>query len=78
MVSDFYIIHKEFNAGSTLKCWDPAYAAISPWGGYIGYVISNKAKGFYNHSSNAITKDGPIYCIWEVKKEYLMKNFKNL
>ena len=77
MVLSFYIIHKEFKAGSALKCWDTAYAAISPKGGYDNYVIANKAKGFYNHSSIAITKDGPIYCIWEVKKEYLMKNFKN-
>ena len=76
MVSSFYIIHKEFKAGSALKCWDTAYAAISPEEDYDDYVISNKAEGFYNHSSNAITKDGPIYCIWEVKEGISTEEFQ--
>ena len=78
MVTSFYIIHKEFKAGSALKCWDTAYAAIAPGGGYDDSVIANKAKGFYNHSSNAITKDGPIYCIWEVKEAISTKEFQKL
>ena len=49
---------------------------MAPGGGYDDSVIANKAKGFYNHSANAITKEGPIYCIWEVKEGISTEEFQ--
>tara|TARA_B100000212_G_C26904868_1_gene335278 strand:+ start:165 stop:371 length:207 start_codon:yes stop_codon:yes gene_type:complete len=68
MVSNFYIVHHEFKAGSASKWCDIAYAAMAPGDGYDDSVMSNKAKGFNNHFVNAITKEGPVYCIWEVRE----------
>ena len=67
MNSNFYILHHECKAGNASKQWDIVYAAMALGGGYDDSVISNQAKGFNNYSVNAITKEGPIYCIWEVR-----------
>ncbi len=42
-------------------------------------VMANKAKGFYNHFADAITKKrNNLLYLGSKKKEYLLKNFKNL
>ncbi len=68
MSSTFYIVHHEFKVGKSEKWWETAYAAMSPGGGWDDAVAANKEKGFYNHSANAVTKTGPMYCFWEVKE----------
>tara|TARA_Y100001968_G_C18937680_1_gene517228 strand:+ start:245 stop:436 length:192 start_codon:yes stop_codon:yes gene_type:complete len=40
-------------------------------------VKANKEKGFFNHSANAVSSDGPIYYIWIKKKEVRLKSFRN-
>ncbi len=40
----------------------------APGGGWDDAMAANKENGFYNHSANAVTKTGPIYCFWEVKE----------
>ena len=40
---------------------------MAPGGGWEEAVEANKEKGFYNHSAVAITKNGPLYCLWELK-----------
>ena len=49
----------------------------------LGYVcndsiMTNKAKGFYNHSVNTITTEKLIYCIWEVKEGISTEEFQKL
>ena len=63
MASNFYIVHHEFRAGTSSKWWETAYAAMAPGGGWDEAVAANKEKGFYNHSANAVTANGPIFCI---------------
>ena len=46
----------------------------------LGYVcndsvMTNKAKGSYNHSANTITTEKLIYCIWEVKEGISTEEF---
>ena len=47
-------------------------------GGWDDVVAAKKEKGFFNHSPNAVTKTGPLYCFGKQKREFLLKNFKNL
>ena len=68
MASNFYIVHHEFRAGTSSKWWETAYAAMAPGGGWDKAVAANKEKGFFNHSANAVSANGPIYCIWEIKR----------
>tara|TARA_B100000212_G_C27242630_1_gene476615 strand:+ start:390 stop:596 length:207 start_codon:yes stop_codon:yes gene_type:complete len=49
---------------------------MAPVGGYDDSDIVNKAKGFYTHSANSITKEGPIYCIWEVNEGISAEEFQ--
>ena len=49
----------------------------------LGYVcndsvMTNKAKGSYNHSANTITTEKLIYCIWEVKEGISTEEFQKL
>ena len=75
MTSNFYIVHHEFRAGTSSKWWKTAYAAMSPGGGWDEAVAANKEKGFYNHSANALTSNGPLCCIWSKSiNEYLQTN----
>ena len=60
MSSTFYMVYHEFKAGKAGKCWETAYAAMSPGGGWDDTVAANKEKGFYNHSANVVAKTGPI------------------
>ena len=76
MASNFYIVHHEFRAGTSSKWWNTAYAAMEPGGGWDEAVAANKEKGFYNHSANAVTSDGPIYCIWETKENIKLEEFQ--
>ena len=76
MASNFYIVHHEFKAGKASQCRDTAYATMAPGGGQDDSIISNKEKGFYNHSANVITKEGPIYCIWEIKEGISIEEFQ--
>jgi len=76
MASTFYIVHHEFKAGKAEKCWETAYAAMSPGGGWDDAVAANKEKGFFNHSANALTKTGPLYCFWEVKEGISAEDFQ--
>ena len=78
MSSTFYIVHHEFKVGRAEKWWETAYAAMSPGGGWDDAVAVNKEKGFYNHSANAVTKTGTVYCCWEVKRLLLLKSFRSL
>lgn len=48
---------------------------MAPGGCYDDAVIANKEKGFYNHFVNAIAKEGPICCIWEVRAGISSKEF---
>ena len=45
-------------------------------GGLDDAVAANKEKGFYNHSANAVTKTGPMYCFWEVKEGISAEEFQ--
>ena len=76
MASNFYIVHHEFRAGTSSKWWENAYAAMAPGGGWDEAVAANKEKGFYNHSANAVTANGPIYCIWETKEWISIEEFQ--
>ena len=76
MASTFYIVHHEFKAGKAEKWWETAYAAMSPGGGWDDAVAANKEKGFFNHSANAVTKTGPVYCFWEVKEGISAEDFQ--
>ena len=79
MVSNFYIVHHEFRAGTSSKWWKTAYAAMAPGGGWDEAGSSaNKEIGFYKHSANAVTSDGPIYCIWKTKKNIKEEEFQEL
>ena len=35
--------------------------------------MANKEKGFYNHSANSITQEGPIHFMWEVEGIFIEK-----
>ena len=50
------------------NCWKIAYALIFPGSGWYGAVASNKEKGFFNHSANAVAKTEPVYFFSEVKE----------
>ena len=76
MASNFYIVHHEFRAGTSSKWWETAYAAMAPGGGWDEAVAANKEKGFFNHSANAVTTNGPIYCIWETKEKISIEEFQ--
>ena len=76
MASNFYIVHHEFRAGTSSKWWETAYAAMAPGGGWDEAVAVNKEKGFFNHSANAVTANGPIYCIWETKEGISIEEFQ--
>ena len=43
---------------------------MSPDGGWDDAVAANKEKGFFNHSANAVTKSGPVYCFLGSKRGY--------
>ena len=45
-------------------------------GGWDNAMADNKEKAFYNHSANAVTKNGPIYCFWEVKEGISAQEFQ--
>tara|TARA_Y100001968_G_C19074178_1_gene579888 strand:+ start:417 stop:683 length:267 start_codon:yes stop_codon:yes gene_type:complete len=49
---------------------------MSPVGGWDNAVAENKEKGFFNHSANAVSADGSIYCIWEVKEGITAQGFQ--
>ena len=49
---------------------------MSPGGGWDDAVAANKEKGFFNHSANAVTKTGPVYCFWEVKEGISAEDFQ--
>ena len=49
---------------------------MAPGGGWDEAVAANKEKGFYNHSANAVTSDGPVYCIWETKEKITLEEFQ--
>tara|TARA_Y100000589_G_scaffold219814_1_gene207432 strand:- start:188 stop:403 length:216 start_codon:yes stop_codon:yes gene_type:complete len=61
MSSTFYIIHHEFKKGKAEKWRKKAYAAIALGGGWDVAVAANIEKGFYKHSANVVTKNGPVY-----------------
>ncbi len=76
MASNFYIVHHEFRAGTSSKWLETAYAALGSGGGWDESVKANKEKGFFNHSANAVSANGPIYCIWEIKEGISMEEFQ--
>ena len=76
MASTFYIVHHEFKAGASSKWWETAYAAMAPGGGWEEAVVVNKEEGGFNHSVNAVTSDGHIYCIWETKEGITAEEFQ--
>ena len=76
MASNFYIVHHEFRAGTSSKWWKNAYSAMAPSGGWNEAVAVNKKKGGYNNSANAVTANGPIYCIWETKEGISIEDFQ--
>ena len=47
MSSTFYIVHHEFKAGKDEKCWETAYAAMSPSWGWDDAVAANKRKRIF-------------------------------
>ena len=76
MSSTFYIVHHEFKVGKAEKWWETAHAAMAPGGRWDDTVTVNKEKGFFNHSANAVTKNGLLYCFWEVKKRISAEEFQ--
>jgi len=38
--------------------------------------LSTLSPGFFNHSANAVTKTGPVYCFWEVKEGISAEEFQ--
>ena len=76
MASNFYIVHHEFRVGTSSKLWKNAYVAMAPGGGGDKAITANIEKGFYNHSANAVTSDGPVYCIWETKEKITVEEFQ--
>ncbi len=73
----FYIVYHEFKVGKSEKWWATAYAAIAPGGCWDDAVVTNKEKWFFNHSANAFTKTGPVYCFWEVKEGISAEEFQD-
>ena len=39
-------------------------------------LTENKEKGFYKHSANVVTKNGPLYFFWEMKDGISPEEFK--
>ena len=76
MASNFYIVHHEFRDVTSSKWWDTAYAAMAPVEWWDEAVASNKEKWFFNHSANAVSADGPIYFIWEIKEGISIEEFQ--
>ena len=76
MVFYFYIVHHKFIAATYSKWWETAYSAMAPGGGWDEAVAANKEKGFFNHSANAVSASGPIYCIWETKEGISIEEFQ--
>ena len=76
MSSTFYIVQHEFKVGKAEEWWEKFYAAMASGGGWDDVVAENKGKGFYNHSANAVSKAGPLYCFWEVKEGLSAEEFQ--
>ena len=51
---------------------------MAPGCGCNDSVMPNKAKGFYNHSANAINNEKPIYWTWEVKEVISTEEFQKI
>jgi len=68
MATNFYIDHHEFRAGTSSKWWETTETAMGSVGEWDEAVAANKEKVFFNHSANAVTANGHIYCIWETKE----------
>ena len=47
-------------------------------GGWDDAVTTNREKGFFNHSANAVSKTGPVYFYWEVKEGISAEEFQDL
>ena len=74
MASQFYLVHHHIKPNMS-----------EAWWGIVGgqteedskeYEKSVMEKGFFNHSFMPMGPDGPMYCVWEVKTEYLLPSFK--
>ena len=49
---------------------------MSPGGGWDDAVAENLKAGFYNHSFNPISEEGPAFCIWEVREGITAEQFQ--
>tara|TARA_Y100001968_G_scaffold287654_1_gene289284 strand:- start:398 stop:589 length:192 start_codon:yes stop_codon:yes gene_type:complete len=63
MASTFYFANHDFRASTFLKMVETVYAAMALGGGWDEAMESNKEKGYFNHSANAVSENGLVYCI---------------
>ena len=49
---------------------------MSPGGGWDDAVAENLKAGFFNHSFNPISEEGPAFCIWEVREGITAEQFQ--
>ena len=76
MASKFFHVQHEFRPGRSKQWWTTAQAAMSPGGGWDDAVAENLKAGFYNHSFNPISEEGPAFCIWEVREGITAEQFQ--
>ena len=67
MASTFYVVYHEFKPGKAGAWWDAIASNMSDQAAWEANVKAQFDMGFFNHSFNPITAEGPIYCIWEVR-----------
>ena len=63
MASTFYFVNHDFRASTFLKMVETVYAAMPLGGGWDEAMKLIKKKVFFNHSANAVSEIGPLYCI---------------
>ncbi len=73
-----HILQHGFKAGTASKWWNTDYSEMTAEGCSHNSVVVYKEKGFYNLSANSITKEGRFTVFGKWKKDYILKNFKNL
>lgn len=76
MASKFFHVHHEFRAGKAKQWWDTCQKVRAPGGGWDEAVLANQEAGFFNHSFNPISSEGPAYCIWEAREGITIEQFQ--
>ncbi|MBQ99281.1 MAG: hypothetical protein CMO60_00285 [Verrucomicrobiales bacterium] len=77
MASTFFIVHHQFKPGKAAAWWDIAMSAMSDEAGWAAAVAANLDAGFFNHSFNPTSPDGPVFCVWEARDGITAEQFQD-